>query len=60
MEEFEDELEQVRETMEKESAEEKEDFEMRVRNKMRSLKLKTSYIQFLQSKKTSFGTNFAI
>ena len=32
MEEFEDELEQVRETMEKESAEEKEDFEMRVRN----------------------------
>ena len=32
MEESEDELEQVRETMEKESAEEKEDFEMRVRN----------------------------
>ena len=32
MEEFEDELEQVRETMEKECAEEKEDFEMRVRN----------------------------
>ena len=32
MEESEDELEQVRETMEKESAEEKEDFEVRVRN----------------------------
>ena len=32
MEEFEDEWEQVRGTMEKESAEEKEDFEMRVRN----------------------------
>ena len=31
MEEFEEELEQVRETMEKECAEEKEDFEMRVR-----------------------------
>ena len=33
MEEFEDEWEQVRGTMEKESAEEKEDFEMRVRDK---------------------------
>ena len=32
MEEFGHELEQVRQTMEKESAEEKEDFEMRVRN----------------------------
>ena len=32
MEEFEDELEQVRQTMEKESADEKENFEMRVRN----------------------------
>ena len=32
MEKFEGELEQVRETMVKESADEKEDFEMRVRN----------------------------
>ena len=48
MEEFEDEWEQVRGTMEKESAEEKEDFEMRVRNEYNEIiKAKDELVRFL-------------
>ena len=61
MKEFEDELEQVRQTMEEESAEEKEDFEMRVRNEYNeTIKAKNELIRVLKRKKTSFGTNFVI
>ena len=55
MEEFEDELEQVRETMEKESAEEKEDFEMRVRNEYNEIiKAKDELIRVLTEEKDFF------
>ena len=48
MEDFEDEWEQVRGTMEKESAEEKEDFEMRVRNEYHEIiKAKDKLIRVL-------------
>ena len=55
MEEFEDELEQVRETMEKECAEEKEDFEMRVRNEYNEIiKAKDELIRVLTEEKDFF------
>ena len=55
MEEFEDELEQVRETMEKECAEEKEDFEMRVRNEYNEIiKAKEELIRVLTEEKDFF------
>ena len=55
MEEFEDELEQVRETMEKECAEEKEDFEMRVRNEYNEIiKAKNELIRVLTEEKDFF------
>ena len=55
MEEFEDELEQVRETMEKECAEEKEDFEMRVRNEYNEIiKAKKELIRVLTEEKDFF------
>ena len=55
MEEFEDELEQVRQTMEKESAEEKEDFEMRVRNEYNEIiKAKDELIRVLTEEKDFF------
>ena len=55
MEEFEDELEQVRETMEKECAEEKEDFEMRVRNEYNEIiKDKEELIRVLTEEKDFF------
>ena len=55
MEEFEDELEQARETMEKECAEEKEDFEMRVRNEYNEIiKAKKELIRVLSEEKDFF------
>ena len=55
MEEFEEELEQVPETMEKESAEEKEDFEMRVRNEYNEIiKAKDELIRVLTEEKGFF------
>ena len=55
MEEFEDELEQARETMEKECAEEKEDFEMRVRNEYNEIiKAKEELIRVLTEEKDFF------
>ena len=55
MEEFEDEWEQVRGTMEKESAEEKEDFEMRVRNEYNEIiKAKDELIRVLTEEKDFF------
>ena len=55
MEEFEDELEQVRETVEKECAEEKEDFEMRVRNEYNEIiKAKEELIRVLTEEKDFF------
>ena len=55
MEEFEEELEQVRETMEKECAEEKEDFEMRVRYEYNEIiKAKDELIRVLTEEKDFF------
>ncbi|CAH3166766.1 unnamed protein product [Porites evermanni] len=55
MEEFEEELEQVRETKEKEWAEEKEDFEMRVRNEYNEIiKAEDELIRVLTEEKDFF------